>query len=74
MLTVVYHFCEYRQPPSNVPIMHFTHLLYSIVEMLSIAKCFGTDPSNPRWNPNADIHGDGKIDIMDIFAVAKHFG
>lgn len=44
------------------------------------AKRFGTDPSKPLWDPNADITGpmtgvpDAKIDIRDISAMAKRFG
>jgi len=45
-----------------------------------VAKAFGSYPSHPRWNPNADITGttpnvpDGKVDMRDIFLVARNFG
>jgi len=39
-----------------------------------VAKMFGTDPSNPMWDSNADINEDGKIDMKDISTVAKEFG
>jgi hypothetical protein len=39
-----------------------------------VAKRFGTTPSAPLWDPNADINGDGKVDMKDIAAVAKNFG
>ena len=34
---VGYHFCEYRHAPSKVFLRHFTHVLYSIVEMFKIS-------------------------------------
>lgn len=39
-----------------------------------VAKRFGTDPSKPLWDPNADLNSDGIIDMRDIGTVAKHFG
>lgn len=39
-----------------------------------IAKRFGTHPSQPLWDPNADLNSDGKIDIRDIGIAATHFG
>jgi hypothetical protein len=32
------------------------------------------DPSKKLWDPNADIDGDGKIDMKDIGTAARHFG
>ena len=28
----------------------------------------------PNWNPVADINGDGVVNIIDLVAVALHFG
>jgi len=45
-----------------------------------LATTFGTIPSDPLWNPHADITGpkplvpDGKADMRDIGLVARHFG
>jgi hypothetical protein len=50
---------------------------FGVVDMKDIAyvaKHFGTDPSNPLWDPNADIDDSGKVDMKDIAMVAKHFG
>jgi hypothetical protein len=52
-------------------------LLFGRIDMKDvayIAKRFGTDPSKPLWDPNADINGDGKADMKDIATVAKNFG
>jgi hypothetical protein len=51
-----------------------------ITDIATVAKAFGTQPGNPRWNPAADISGpiplvpDGRVDISDIAVVAKEFG
>jgi len=51
-----------------------------IKDVAIVAAAFGTDPSHPRWNPDADITGpvylvpDGKVDIRDISLVARNFG
>jgi len=45
-----------------------------IKDVLAVAKCFGTTPSDPRWNPACDLNGDGKVDIKDVTIVAAHFG
>ena len=51
-----------------------------IKDVSIVAQAFGTDPSHPRWNPEADITGpvylmpDGKVDIRDVSLVAKNFG
>ena len=39
-----------------------------------VTKRFGTNPSSPLWDPNADINDDGKVDIKDVSTVAKGFG
>jgi len=31
-------------------------------------------PGHPRWNPLADLDGDGKISAMDICIIAHHIG
>jgi hypothetical protein len=43
-----------------------------------VGRAFYTAPGDPCWNPQADITGparfpDGKVDMMDIGLVARHF-
>jgi len=45
-----------------------------IKDVSYVARRFGLSPSNPLWDPNADINNDGKVDIKDISIVAKYFG
>ena len=50
---------------------------FGVIDMKDIAyvaKRFGTTPSAPLWDPNADIDGSGKVDMKDIATVAKNFG
>jgi hypothetical protein len=50
---------------------------FGVIDMKDIAyvaKRFGTTPSAPLWDPNADFDSSGKIDMKDIALVAKNFG
>jgi len=40
----------------------------------TVARLFGVNYPDPRYNPNCDVIYDLKIDMKDIRAVAKHFG
>jgi hypothetical protein len=46
----------------------------NMLDIGAIARAFGTTTGNPRYNPNYDINGDGKIDMKDIAIAAKNFG
>lgn len=39
-----------------------------------IAMYYGTTPSSPNWNANADINNDGKVDIRDVHIAAENYG
>ena len=39
-----------------------------------VARLFGKDPSNPQWDPNADIVEDNFIDYRDINVCCRNFG
>jgi len=38
------------------------------------AKAFGSTSTSPRWNPDADINLDGKIDMKDLYIIVANFG
>jgi len=40
----------------------------------TVARLFGVNYPDPRYNPNCDVIYDLKIDMKDIGTVAKHFG
>lgn len=45
-----------------------------IFDIATVALAFGSTPSDPNWNPVADINNDNKVDIFDVVVVAIHFG
>lgn len=48
--------------------------LVDIVDIVTVAICFGAEKGEPGYNPNADVDGNGIIDIVDIVIIAIHFG
>jgi len=48
--------------------------IVNILDGVIIAVAFGTEPSDPKWNPLADIVADNIINIQDILLWAIHFG
>jgi hypothetical protein len=38
-----------------------------------IARRFMLPPTDPLWDPTADLNNDGKVDMKDIGTVAKYF-
>ena len=52
-------------------------LAYRKIDMKDIAyvaRRFMLPPTDPLWDPNADLNNDGKVDMKDIGTVAKYFG
>ena len=52
-------------------------LAYRKIDMKDIAyvaRRFLLPPTDPLWDPNADLNNDGKVDMKDIGTVAKYFG
>jgi parallel beta-helix repeat protein len=43
-------------------------------DIYTIGRAFGTTPGHPRWNPDADINSDGKIDARDTAHAEKNYG
>jgi hypothetical protein len=46
----------------------------NIVDVVTVALCFGANIGDAGWNANADINNDGRINIIDIVVIALHFG
>jgi hypothetical protein len=42
-----------------------------IVDFIIVAKAFGSHPEHPRWNPIADVNKDKKVNIVDLYFMAK---
>jgi PKD repeat protein len=48
-----------------------------IVEMMDFydaSLAFGSTPTSPNWDRNADVCADGIVEMMDFFVLAQHFG
>lgn len=43
-------------------------------DIARVAKAFGTQPGDLRWDPETDLNMDGKVDMKDIAIVARAFG
>jgi hypothetical protein len=43
-------------------------------DVVSLCKAFGSTPRQPKYDPNCDIDGNGKIDMGDIIIAVKNFG
>jgi len=46
----------------------------NILDIVIVAKAFGSRPGDWNWNPDADFDGNGLVNILDVFRVAKKFG
>jgi hypothetical protein len=43
-------------------------------DLLAIIKALGSYSGHPRWNPNCDINGDGKVNVIDFCIALRNFG
>lgn len=46
----------------------------NITDVAIVTTAFGTEEGDPRWDPRADVNGDGLVDIFDLVTIAIHFG
>ena len=50
----------------------------NVLDAIILGKAFGSNPeaeiAPERWNPYADLNGDGKINILDAILLARNFG
>jgi len=62
------------QVSSTLPIDVYSDGKIDIRDVSNVAKLFGMNYPNMKYNPICDIVFDWKIDIRDVSLVAKHFG
>jgi outer membrane protein assembly factor BamB len=46
----------------------------NVKDIFAVAKAFGSEYGQPKYNPNLDIDDDRKINVKDMFTTAKNFG
>jgi hypothetical protein len=46
----------------------------NIKDVATVARAYGTQPGDTRWNPIADINYDDKVNIWDVAFVSTRFG
>jgi hypothetical protein len=46
----------------------------NVIDILMVAKAFGTNSQSSNWNPNMDVDCNNKVDVIDILITAKNFG
>jgi len=56
--------CQYSVPDCYV----------NILDVVEASRAFGSYPGHARWDVRADINSDYKIDIKDIYGIAKKLG
>ena len=64
---------HYSIMPDNVDDVNWDGKV-RVDDILMAATAFGSDPSKPNWNPNADINHDNKIRVDDILDITLNFG
>jgi hypothetical protein len=45
-----------------------------IYDVVILAAAYGSTPSDPTWNSEADLSGDNVIDIYDVVLLARNYG
>jgi hypothetical protein len=46
----------------------------NLVDLVVLAKAYGSKPGDTNWNPNANIHGNGLVGLLDLVILTKHYG
>jgi hypothetical protein len=50
------------------------NLAVQLVDLVILAKAYGSKPSEPPWNPNADLDDNGVVGLTDLVTLAKNYG
>jgi len=45
-----------------------------LLDLVILARAYGSKPGAPNWNPNADIEGSGVVGLADLVILAQHYG
>ena len=50
------------------------NLAVQLVDLVILAKAYGSRPGEPGWNPNADLDDNGNIALTDLIILTKNYG
>jgi len=45
-----------------------------LVDLVTLARAYGSKPGDPPWNPNADLDDNGVVGLADLVIMAKNYG
>jgi hypothetical protein len=45
-----------------------------LLDLVTLAKAYGSRPTDPTWNPNADIDNNGVVGLSNLVQLAQHYG
>jgi len=48
--------------------------LVGMLDLVIVVKAFGSKPSDPHWNPDADVDKNDYINTLDLYIVSSHYG
>jgi len=48
--------------------------IVDIKDAIIFSLAFGSTPSDQAWNPEADMDGNGEVDVFDMIKIAMNFG
>jgi hypothetical protein len=48
--------------------------IVDIEDAITFSHAFGSKPSDQDWNPEADMDGNGEVDVFDMIKIAMNFG
>jgi hypothetical protein len=46
----------------------------NVFDLVIVGRSMNTQPGHERWNPQADVTGDGRIDLRDLNYITGKFG
>jgi hypothetical protein len=44
-----------------------------ILDIITVAIAFGSDPEHPKWDSRADVNNDDIVDIFDVMLISSNF-
>jgi len=58
----------------NIPFDPDKNNFIDVMDLMTVARAYGSYPGHPNWNPDADINKDGFVDVMDLLILASLYG